>query len=137
MKTFDSAMELDLFLIYVDLCFVEYAAEEFPMLSKKDLELWADRMRGENNINTSDMLSGGFEALIQSAMAHFLYHLKYYRNEDKTPELISFHPNYIRFNFMDELVESKQTLSMGAFTTYELSPGTSPIDINILMLQIK
>lgn len=136
MKTFDLAMELDLFLKYVDLSFTEYAVEEFPMLSKRDVELWTDRMRSEKAINCSDMFSGGFEPLIRSAMAHFLYHMKYYRVEEKTPELISYHPNFIRFTFMDKLIESKQSLLMGAFTTYEFSPGTSPIDKTILMLQI-
>lgn len=93
-----------------------------------------------NNGIGSDMLYDPImEPLIQSSLAHFLYMKKNNMDmdiKDKIPDLKTFHPNYIRFQFMDNLIANKASVTLGSFKLYEFTPGTSSMDRGKLMLKV-
>ena len=49
---------------------------------------------------------------------------------------MAFHPNYIRFRFMDHLVTNKASVTLGSFIFYDFSPSTVFIDRKKLMLKV-
>ncbi|KAL3529530.1 hypothetical protein ACH5RR_008852 [Cinchona calisaya] len=80
--------------------------------------------------------------LVQSLLAHFLYmkknriDFKQCENGDKLPDLTAFHPNYIRFAFMDSLIANKASVTLGSFKLYDFSPSAAFMDRDKLMLKV-
>ncbi|KAI4298082.1 hypothetical protein MLD38_040504 [Melastoma candidum] len=82
------------------------------------------------------------EPLVQSSLAHFLYmkknpiDFKEYENGDQLPDRMPFHPNYLRFQFLDTLIEKKASVTLGTFKLYDFSPSTTHMDRDKLMLKV-
>lgn len=57
-------------------------------------------------------------------------------NGEKLPDLMAFHPNYIRFAFMDNLIANKASVTLGSFKLYDFSPSTAFMDRDKLMQKV-
>lgn len=123
-------------------------SSEYPLISSIDRKNFKDRMTSFSNNGIgedigSDMLYDPImEPLVQSSLAHFLYmkknciDFKGYENGDNLPDIMPFHPNYIRFRFMDSLIANKASVTLGSFKLYDFSPSTTYMSRDKLMLKV-
>lgn len=122
-------------------------SSEYPLISSVDINCFKDRITSFSNNGIGgigcDMLYDPLmEPLVQSSLAHFLYmkknriDFKEYENGDKLPDLMAFHPNYIRFAFMDNLIANKASVTLGSFKLYDFSPCTAVMNRDKLMLKV-
>lgn len=74
------------------------------------------------------------EPLVQSALAHYLFMKK---RKLENPNIKAFHPNFLRFKFMDKLVASKATVTLGSFQLLEIKPSTASMDKGKLIQKIE
>lgn len=121
--------ELDLFISVLERTYQLHSGD-YPMISDIDMCSFRDRITyiSDNDLEIDMLYDPLMESLVQSSMAHFLYIKKYNLDIDQT----FFHPNYIRFDFMDKLIQRKAAIKLSSFQYYEILPGTSAIDISKL-----
>ncbi|WOL04761.1 hypothetical protein Cni_G13483 [Canna indica] len=109
-----------------------------------DIKCFKDRMTSFSKDGIAgDMLYDPImEPLVQSSLAHFLYiqknriDFKENENGDKLPDLKAFHPNYIRFAFLDDLIANKASVTLGSFKLYEFSPSAAFMDREKLLQKV-
>lgn len=61
---------------------------------------------------------------------------KGYENGDNLPDIMPFHPNYIRFRFMDSLIANKASVTLGSSKLYDFSPSTTFMSRDKLTLKV-
>lgn len=116
----------------------------YPFLSSIDIKNFQDRMTSfsNNGIGGDVLYHPIMEPLVQSSLAHFLYmkknsiDFKGYSNGEILPDRMPFHPNYILFRFMDNLIENKASVTLGSFKFYDFSPSTTHMDREKLVLKV-
>lgn len=143
--------DLTFFLAVVD---NEYKknSTKYHIISKADIDSFKDHLSSSSNYDIESgseeiRLDGLFdplmEPLIQSSLAHFLFikkndiPCKKGENGEDIPDLTAFHPNYIRFRFMDQLVTNKASIRLTSFKLLDFSPSTVLIDRKILMQKVR
>lgn len=135
-----SALELRVFLDVMEQHYVNNLSI-YPMISKSDILICKDRLTdfSTNGIETDMLYDIIMEPLVKTSLGHFLYFLnnnKSLKEDINVQEIKEFHPNYVRFQYMDQLIKQKASVTLGSFMLYELAPGTALIDINKLSLKI-
>ncbi|KAF5177853.1 hypothetical protein FRX31_032561 [Thalictrum thalictroides] len=89
-----------------------------------------------NNVIKSETIYDPImEPLVQSSLANFLY-LKRMSTDNKLPDIKEFHPNYVRYQFLDHLMDNKASVTLGSLKLFEFQPGTSSMDISKLMVKV-
>lgn len=128
--------ELLSFFEIMDLNYKNHSSE-YPMITCTEIKCFKDRMTDlSNNVIDSDTIYDPImEPLVQSSLANFLY-IKKYSSNTKLPYLKEFHPNYVRYQFMDQLIENKTSVTLGFLKLYEFNPGTSSMDICKLKIKV-
>lgn len=122
-------------------------SSSYPMISSVDMNCFKDRMTSFSNNGIGDighemLYDPIMEPLVQSSLAHLLYMkknsipLKEYETGDKLPDLSVFHPNYIRFYFMDNLISNKASVTLGSFKHYFFSPSTACMNWDKLLQKV-
>lgn len=134
---------IDLFLAVLEHNYRKNSIE-YPMISSVDMNSFKDRITSfSNNAIGSDIQYDPImEPLVGSSLAHFLYmkknglSFKGYDNGEKLPDLMAFHPNYIRFAFLDNLIANKASITLGSFKLLDFSPSTAFMNRDKLMQKI-
>ena len=122
-------------------------AKDYPLISSVDIQSFKDRMtsfrnHGFGDIGSDVLYDPIMEPLVQSSLAHLLYMkkhnipLKENDNGDKLPDLMAFHPNYIRFAFLDSLVSNKASVTLDSIKLFLFSPSTACMNREKLMLKV-
>lgn len=113
-------------------------SNEFPLISGVDIKCFMERMTDLSN-NGSEVTANTLlydpimEPLVQSALAHFLFMKK---NNLETPDIKAYHPNYLRFAFLDKLIANKASVTLGSFKLYEITPSTASMERGKLMQKV-
>lgn len=131
--------DLDMKLFY-DLIDRNYQRNysEYPMISSNDLKCFKDRLTDLSNqsiINedADKLYDPILDSLVRSSLADLLYIKK---NRIDFKDFVEFHPNYIRFQFMDDLIVSKSSVTLGSFKLLEFSPSAASMDCGILIQKV-
>lgn len=111
---------------------------EYPLISSNDIKCFKDRITDLSNREIesydADMLYDPImDSLVRSSLANLLYIKK---NGIDFTHLDQFHPNYIRFQFLDNLIVTKSSVTIGYFKLLEFSPSTVSMDCGKLMLSV-
>lgn len=122
----------------------QFNSSEYPLISSIDINNFKDRMTSFSNNGIGDgiLYDPILEPLVQSSLAHFLYmkknriDFKGYENGEELPDKMPFHPNYIRFRFMDSLIANKASVTLDSFQLYDFSPSTTYMSRDKLMLKV-
>lgn len=99
----------------------------FPLISEVDVRSFVERMNTlQNECQVPDKIYDPImEPLVQSALAHLLF-MKDRKME--SPNIKAFHPNFLRFEFIEKLVASKASVTLGSFQLMEIKPSTASMD---------
>ncbi|KAL0302647.1 UNVERIFIED_CONTAM: hypothetical protein Scaly_3025700 [Sesamum calycinum] len=111
-------------------------SRDYPMITDVDVRNLKLRLSycSDNGID-GPLYDPIMVSLVQSSLAHFIYIKKYLPDLKDLPDKMPFHPNYIRFRFLDDLVTNKASVSLDSFRLYDFSPGATPMDIDKFMLK--
>lgn len=116
---------------------------DFPLISSIDISNFKSRITSISNNEIADDIGSDMLydhnimiPLVQSSLAHFLYmkknriEFKWSENGDgeQLPEIKPFHPNFVRFRFLDNLTANKATVTLDSFKLYDFSTSTNYMD---------
>lgn len=97
--------EMTLFISLIEEVYRDKSGE-FSLISSVDVGGLVERINylSDNEIDSVDnmLFDPIMDPLLQTTMAHFLYHKKEWNF------IAAYHPNYLRFQFMDDLVSNKK-----------------------------
>jgi len=138
--------ELALFLTCLDHNY-KINSSDYPLISSIEINGFKERITSFSNNGIGEMgcdiiYDPLMEPLVQSSLAHLLYikkkriDFKQYENGEEIPDLIPFHPNYVRFDFMDTIIANKASVTLGSFKLYDFSPSTASMDRDKLMVKV-
>lgn len=88
----------------------------------------------ESEVPADQLYDPLIEPLVQSALAHLLF-MKDRKMEN--PNIKAFHPNFIRFDFIDQLVASKASVTLSSFHLLEIKPSAASMDKQKLIQKLE
>lgn len=119
-------------------------SSEYPLISSIDIDHFKNRItsfsKNEGEIGGETLYDPIMELLVQSSLAHFLYMNKnsvsFEKWIEKGPNIMPFHPNYMRFRFMDSLTSKKASVTLDSFKLYEFSPSTTNMAMDKFIIKV-
>lgn len=114
-------------------------SSEYPLISSNELKCFKDRL---TDLSNKDIISEAadklydpiLDSLVRSSLADLLYIKK---NGIDFQDFVEFHPNYIRFRFLDNLIVTKSSVTLGSFKLLEFSPSAASMDCGKLMQKVE